>query len=62
MVAIACIPDDVVVVELLEQADLAYSGRRHALVLGLEPDLLERDNLAGRDVARLVDDAVRACA
>jgi hypothetical protein len=54
-------PDDVVVLELLEQADLPDRGRRHALVLGLEPDLLEGDDLARVDVLGLVDDTVRAC-
>jgi len=53
-------PDDVVVLELLEQADLPDRGRRHALVLGLEPDLLEGDDLARVNVLGLVDDTVRA--
>lgn len=38
-------PDDVVVVHLFEQADLADRGTRHALILCLESDLFQRDNL-----------------
>ena len=54
-------PDDVGVLELLEEADLADRGRGHALVLRLEADLLERDDLVGVHVARFVHDAVCAC-
>ena len=50
--------DDVVVLELLEKADLANCGGGDALVLCLEPDFLEGDDLAGAEVACLVDDAV----
>ena len=38
-------PDDVVVVHLFEQADLADRRTRHALILCLESDLFQRDNL-----------------
>ena len=38
-------PDDVVVVHLFEQADLADRGTRHALILGFESNLFQRDNL-----------------
>ena len=55
------VPDDIVVLEFLEERDLANGGARHALVLRLEPDLLQRDDLVRADVARLVHDAVRAC-
>ena len=54
-------PDDIVILELLEERDLADGRARHALVLRLEPDLLERDDLVRRDVFRFVHDAVRAC-
>ena len=55
-------PHDVRVVHLLQQRDLADRRRRHALVLGLEPDLLEcHDASAVQQVARLVDHAVCAC-
>ena len=59
--AIAHAPDDIVVLELLEERDLADGGARHALVLRLEPDLLERDDLVRVDVLGFVHDAVRAC-
>lgn len=50
------------VVHLLEQRDLADGRRRHALVLGLEADLLERHDalVLGGEVARLVYDTVCA--
>ena len=54
-------PDDIVILELLEERDLADGRARHALVLRLEPDLLERDDLVRRDIFRFVHDAVRAC-
>lgn len=52
--------DNVRVVHLLEQGDFADGGRRNAFVLGLEADLLERDDALVRrgQVAGLVDDAV----
>ena len=53
-------PDDVVVVHLLEERDLADGGGRDALVLLLEADLLERDRLVGGLVQRLVHHPVRA--
>lgn len=57
-----CPLDNVVILELLEETDLADSGGRDALVFSLEPDLLERNNLVGRHVPGLVDHAVGPCA
>lgn len=54
--------DDVGVAQLAQQRDLADGGGGHALVLGLEPDLLEGDCSAGGLLACFVDDAVRAFA
>jgi hypothetical protein len=53
-------PDDVGVVHLLEEGDLADGGGGDALVLLLEADLLERDRLVGDPVQRLVHHPVRA--
>ena len=53
-------PDDVLALELLEQADLADGRAGHALILSFQPDLLERDDLVGARVASLVHDTVRA--
>lgn len=50
---------DVGVAHLLEQRDLADGGRRNTLVLGLEPDLLERNNATiVEEIARLVNHSV----
>ena len=56
-------PDDVVVVHLLEERDLADGGGRDALILGLQTDLLERDNalVGGAQVKSLVNNTVRTC-
>jgi hypothetical protein len=54
-------PNNILVLELLEEADLSNGSARHALVLGFKPDLLERDDVVRGYVARLVDDTVRAC-
>lgn len=54
-------PNNIVVLELLEERDLADGGAWHALVLRFESDLLERDDLVRCDVFRLVHDTVRAC-
>lgn len=54
-------PNYIVVLELLEERDLADGSARHALVLCFESDLLERDDLVRRDVFRFVHDTVRAC-
>ena len=54
--------DDVEVVELLEQRDLAYGRARHAVRLRVEADALERDHGAARVVLGLVHHAVRALA
>jgi hypothetical protein len=55
--------DNVWVVHFLEQRNLADGGRRNALILGLETDLLQRnDALVGSaQVESLVDDTVRTC-
>ena len=55
--------DNVGVVHLLEQGDLTDRGRRHALIFGLETDLLERNNalVLGCEVAGLVDNSVGSC-
>ena len=50
--------DDVGVLELLEQGDLADGRRRDALVLRLQPDLLQRVDLVCISVTRLVDDTI----
>ena len=50
---------DVGVAHLLQQGDLADGGRRDALVLGLESDLLERhDATAISGIAGLVDHSI----
>jgi hypothetical protein len=54
------VPDNVLVVQLLQQADLANGSGGHALVFGLEPNLLQRDDLIRADIAGLVDDTVCA--
>lgn len=52
-------PHDVGVAHLLEQRDLADGRRRDALVLGLEPDLLQGDDAAaGGEVAGAVQDTI----
>lgn len=53
-------PDDVWVLELAQDRDLAQRCARDAIVLGLEPNALERHDLVRLEVERLVDDAVRA--
>lgn len=47
-------PNDVLMLHLLQQTDLANGGTRHALILRLETDLLERDNLSRFAVAGAV--------
>lgn len=54
-------PDDVVVLEFLEQADLANGSAWDAFVFRFEPYFLECDDLVGGHIPRLVDDAVRSC-
>ncbi len=54
--------DDRRVVQLFEDRDLSHRRRRHALLLVLEPDLLQRDDLVRHRVARLVHHAVGAFA
>jgi hypothetical protein len=54
-------PNDIVILELFEQRDLADRGTRYPFVLRLEPDLLERDDLICADVTRFVHDAIGAC-
>lgn len=48
----------VVLAELFQDGDLTDGRRGHTLVLGLETDLLERDDRSIMDIARLVDDTV----
>jgi hypothetical protein len=48
------------VLHLLEEGDLADGGGRDALVVLLQPDLLERDRLVGVPVLALVHHPVRA--
>jgi hypothetical protein len=52
--------DDVRVVHLLEEGDLADGGGGDALIFGFKTDLLEGDNalVLGGEVARLVDNSV----
>lgn len=56
-------PHNVRVVHFLEEGNLANGGGRDTLILGLEADLLERDNalLWRGEIEGLVDDTVRAC-
>lgn len=54
--------DNVRVVHLLEERDLADRGARDALILGFQADLLESNDAAGMgQVARLVDNSVGTC-
>ena len=62
MRAAADAPDNVWVLELLENADLPNRRAWDALVLGLQSDLLERNKLPRHAVARLVHHTVRALA
>eukprot|EP01043_Picozoa_sp_COSAG02_P028576 COSAG02_NODE_1738_length_11131_cov_5.714104_1_plen_218_part_00 len=52
------VPHDVGVLQLFEQRDLADRCAGHALILALEPDLLQRDDVARLPVLGLVDHAV----
>lgn len=56
-----CIPDDVLILELLEKTNLANGSAGDAFVFGLESNLLERNDLVCGDVPSLVDDAVGTC-
>lgn len=58
----ACTPDHILLVELLEQADLTNGCAWHALLLLLQPNLLQRIDLAGIPVTGLVDHAIGALA
>lgn len=53
-------PDDVIVLELLQQRNLTNSRRRHPLLLLLQPDALQRHDVVRGSVARFVHHAVRA--
>lgn len=55
--------DDVGVVHLFEERDLADGGRGHAFVFGFEADLLEGDDslVLGGEVARFVNNSVCSC-
>jgi hypothetical protein len=55
----SAIPDDMLFVQLPEQANLTDGRAWDTLVLCLEPNLLQRDNAASREIFRLVDDPVR---
>ena len=55
-------PDDVLVLQLLEQGNLADCSGGHALILRVEADLLERNHLLAHAVARLVHHTVRSLA
>jgi len=52
------IPNNVPMLHLFEERNLANGGARNPLVLLLEANLLERDGLIGDAVASLVNDAV----
>lgn len=54
--------DDIQVVELLEQRDLANGRARHSVRLRVQPDALQGHHLARRVVLGLVDHAVHALA
>lgn len=56
------IPDDVGVLQLTQHGDLSQRRAGDTVVLGLETDPLERHDLLGREVQRLVDHAVGALA
>eukprot|EP00955_Chlamydomonas_euryale_P108617 365861-Chlamydomonas_euryale.AAC.45 len=51
-------PDNIVLVELLEEADFAYSRGWYALFLLLQANLLERINFTGVPVASLVHNPI----
>ena len=57
-------PNDIRIVHLLQQGDLADCGGGDALIFGLEADFLERDDALLRcsEIAGFIDDAVGACA
>ena len=57
-----CVPDDVLVLELLEKRYLPNRGGRHALLLLLQPDSFERHDLVRDAVAGLVHHPVRPLA
>ena len=54
--------DNVRMLEVLQQGDLADGRRRHTVVLPLQSDSLDRDDFIGQSVDCLVDDTVRALA
>lgn len=56
------VPDDVLVLELLQQRYLPNRGGRHALLLLLQPDALERHDLVRDAVAGLIHHPVRPLA
>lgn len=56
------VPDDVLVLELLEKRYLPNRGGRHALLLLLQPDSFERHDLVRDAVAGLVHHPVRPLA
>lgn len=50
--------DDIFVLQLLEQADFTNGSTRNSFIFGLEPDLLQGNDLICIGVASLVDHAV----
>lgn len=54
--------DNVAVVHLLEEGNLADGSRGHTFVFGFEPDLLQGDDsvVFGSEVFGLVDNTVRS--
>lgn len=49
---------DMLVLEFLEETDLANSGTRHPLILRLETNLFQRDNGVGRGISCFVNDPI----
>ena len=52
------VPDDVRVLELLEERNLTDGSGGDAFVLGLETDLLQSEKLSGTLILGLVDDTI----
>ena len=55
-------PHNIRMLELLQQGDLSDSSGRNTLILRLETNLLQRINLVGIRIARLVNNTVGALA
>lgn len=54
-------PDDVRIIEFFEERDLSNGRARHAFVLCLEPDLLERHRAIRADLFRFIYHPIRSC-